>query len=100
MKQGTDSIDTYVNNFRDLQQRVDRGNVFPNDFIKQLFIQGLRPEFAINVQAREPATFNDAIAEAKRWETGHIMANNTNTETDQAIKQLTDQIAKLSINLA
>ena len=28
------------------------------------------------------------------------MASNTNTETDQAIKQLTDQIAKLSINLA
>ena len=28
------------------------------------------------------------------------MASNANTETDQAIKQLTDQIAKLSINLA
>jgi len=28
------------------------------------------------------------------------MANTTNTETDQAIKQLTDQIAQLSINLA
>ena len=28
------------------------------------------------------------------------MASNTNTKTDQAIKQLTYQIAKLSINLA
>ena len=28
------------------------------------------------------------------------MAASTTTETDQAIKQLTDQIAKLSINLA
>ena len=100
IKQGTDSVDTYVNKFRELKERVDRTNAFPADFIVQLFIQGLRPEYAINVQANEPADLATAITAAIRWETGHIMANKKNNETDQAIKQLTDQIAQLSINLA
>ena len=37
---------------------------------------------------------------AKQWEMGHIIANQSTSETDQAIRQLTDQIAKLSVNLA
>ena len=36
----------------------------------------------------------------KQWETEHIIVNQSTSETDQAIRQLTDQIAKLSINLA
>ena len=41
IKQGTDSVDTYVNRFRELKKRVDAGNVFPANFLIQLFIQGL-----------------------------------------------------------
>ena len=61
IKQGTDSVDTYVNKFRELKERVDRTNAFPADFIVQLFIQGLRPEYAINIQANEPADLAAAI---------------------------------------
>ena len=52
------------------------------------------------MQASKPADLNAAITTAKQWETEHVMASNANTGTDQAIKQLTDQIAKVSINLA
>jgi hypothetical protein len=100
IKQGTDTVDAYVNNFRSLRNKIDRGNVFPVNFIVQLFIQGLRPEYAINVQAEEPADLAAAITCAKRWETGHVMASQNNLGTDQAIKTLTEQIAQLSINLA
>ena len=61
IKQGTDSVDTYVNKFRELKERVDRTNAFPADFIVQLFIQGLQPEYAINVQANKPADLATAI---------------------------------------
>jgi hypothetical protein len=100
IKQGADSVDAYINRFKALLKRVDPGNAFPADFLKQLFIQGLKTEYSINVQAAEPATLNDAAMAARRWETGHVMANTSNNETDQAIRQLTDQIAQLSINLA
>src|SRR5260364_153490 len=36
---------------------------------------------------------------ARKWETGKLIAS-PNTDTDKAIKQLTDQIIQLSINLA
>jgi len=100
IKQGTDSVDAYVNRFRSLRGKVDPADVFPVAFVVQLFIQGLRPEYAINVQASEPDTLDAAITTARRWETGRLMATANSTETDQAIKQLTDQIAQLSINLA
>ena len=100
IKQGTDSVDAYINRFRSLWRKVDPAGIFPVAFVVQLFIQELRLEYAINVQASEPATLNDAITTACRWETERLMATANPTETDQAIKQLTDQIAQLSINLA
>jgi len=100
IKQGTDSVDAYVNRFRSLQRKVDPADVFPVAFVVQLFIQGLKPEYAVNVQASEPDTLDAAITTARRWETRRLMATANPTETDQAIKQLTDQIAQLSINLA
>ena len=100
IKQRTDSIDAYVNRFRSLRRKVDSADVFPVAFVVQLFIQGLKPEYAVNVQASEPDTLDAAITTARRWETGRLMATANPTETDQAIKQLTDQIAQLSINLA
>src|SRR6201988_3672435 len=100
IKQEPDTVDTYISCFRTLKKRVDPTNAFPVGFTKQLFIQGLCPELAINVQASEPADERTAMVTAKRWETGHIMANQSASETDQAIRQLIDQIAKLSINLA
>ena len=84
-----------------MKKRVNPANDFPAAFITQLFIQGLRPEYAINVQAAVLANLDAAILSAQQWETGHVMASpQTNNGTDQAIKQLTDQIAQLSINLA
>ena len=50
IKQGSDNVDTYVNKFKKLQARVDPASVFPPTFITQLFIQGLRPEYAVNVK--------------------------------------------------
>ena len=99
IKQGTDTVDAYVGKFKSLRKRVDPTNVFPATFITQLFIQGLRPEYGIAVQAAEPADLNAAITAAQRWETGHVMSKPP-SDTDQAIKQLTEQIAQLSINLA
>ena len=95
----TETVDGYVNRFRTLQRKVDPENVFPADFVKQLFMQGLRPEYSVNVQDAVPNTLDNAIEVALRWETGKLMTSPT-TNTDQAIQQLTDQIAKLSINLA
>ena len=54
IQQGTDTVDTYVNKFKQLKERVDPDNAFPANFLVQLFIQGLKPEYAINVQASEP----------------------------------------------
>ena len=82
-----------------MKRRVDSEDAFPDDFIIQLFIQGLRPEFAINVQASEPADLDTAIKIARKWETGKLMAS-PNTDTDQAINRLTEQIAQLNINFA
>jgi Retrotransposon gag protein/Zinc knuckle len=98
-KQGTDTVDAYVTCFKQLQIRVDPDGNFPPQFLLQLFIQGLRPEYSVNVQATEPADLNTAITSARRWETGRVMAN-PHGDTDNAIKKLTDQIAQLSINLA
>ena len=99
IKQGPDTIDTYVSRFKQLQNRVDPTNLFPATLIIQFFVQGLRPEYAVNVQASEPATLAAAITEARRWETGRLMASENKNDTHQAIERLTEQIAKLSINL-
>ena len=100
IKQGpTETVDGYVNRFRTLQRKVDPTNIFPADFVKQLFIQGLRPEYSVNVQAAVPADLAAAFEGALRWKTGKLITT-PSTNTDQAIQQLTDQIAKLSINLA
>ena len=66
IKQGTDSVDAYVNRFRELKKRVNPANDFPAAFITQLFIQGLRPEYAINVQAAVPADLDAAILSAQQ----------------------------------
>ena len=66
IKQGSDNVDTYVNKFKKLQARVDPTAVFSSTFITQLFIQGLRPEYAVNVQASEPANLATAITTARR----------------------------------
>src|SRR6185437_5322970 len=100
IKQGpTETVDGYVNRFHTLQRKVDPDNVFLADFVKQLFIQGLHHEYLVNVQAAVPNTLANAIEVALCWETGKLMTTSI-TNTDQAIQQLTDQIAKLSINLA
>src|SRR5260363_278912 len=101
IKQGTDTINTYISRFKRLRERVDPRKVFPVSVMIQFFIQGLRPEYAMNVQPTEPETLNDAIAEARKWETGRIMTSDHNANnTNKAIEHLTEQIAKLSINLA
>ena len=38
IQQGTDTVDTYVNRFKQLKERVDPNNNFPNTFLVQLFI--------------------------------------------------------------
>ena len=63
---------------------MDPDNVFPADFVKQLFIQGLRPEYSVNVQAAVSNTLDNAIEVALHWETGKLMTSPT-TNTDQAI---------------
>src|SRR5260364_154961 len=101
IKQGTDTVDTYISCFKRLRGRVDPNEVFPAPVMIQFFIQGLRPEYAMNVQAAEPETLDYAIAEARKWETGRIMISDHNAnDTNKAIERLTEQIAKLSINLA
>src|SRR6185437_191704 len=65
IKQGVNSVDDYINRFRKLKQRIDPDDVFPDDFVIQLFIQGLRPEFAINVQASELADLDTAMKTAR-----------------------------------
>ena len=80
---------------------MDPTGAFPEAVMIQFFIQGLRPEYAMNDQAAEPAELDNAITEARKWETGRIMASAHNAnDANQAIKCLTEQIAKLSINLA
>ena len=65
IKQGTDTVDTYVSRFKRLYHRIeDPDNPLPGALLVQFFIQGLRPEYAVNVQAAEPANLNAAITEA------------------------------------
>ncbi|RIB14214.1 hypothetical protein C2G38_2195754 [Gigaspora rosea] len=71
---------------RQLKLALDPTGAFPEAVIIQFFIQGLQPEYAMNVQAAKPAELDDTITEARKWET--------------AIEHLTEQIAKFSINLA
>ncbi|CAG8682134.1 12509_t:CDS:1, partial [Gigaspora rosea] len=52
--------------------------------------------FAMPVQASGPANLDTAITTAKQCETGKFVAS---SEPD-VMAQLTDQIAKLNINLA
>ena len=61
-----DTVDAYISHFRTLKKRVDPTNAFPVGFTKQLFIQGLYPELAINVQASKPADEDAAMVTAKR----------------------------------
>ena len=63
---------------------MDPEDRFLADFVKQLFIQGLRPEYAVNVQAAVPNTLDNAIEVALCWKTEKLMAIST-TNTDQAI---------------
>jgi hypothetical protein len=104
VKQGTDTVDTYVSRFKQLYHRVNNPTApLPAALVVQFFIQGLRPEYAINVQAAEPATLNAAITEARKWETGRVMATENNTNGDhnvQVMERLTEQLSKLNINLA
>src|SRR5260363_178565 len=69
IKQGSNTVDTYISRFKQLRGRVDPREVFPAPIMIQFFIQGLRPEYAMNVQAAEPETLYTAIAEARKWET-------------------------------
>ena len=50
IKQETDSVDVYVNRFRSLRRKVDPASAFPVAFVVQLFIQGLKSEYAVNVK--------------------------------------------------
>ncbi|CAG8771355.1 10177_t:CDS:2, partial [Racocetra persica] len=61
--------------------------------IVQFFIQGLRPEYAMNIQAAKPNDLNYSIEEAPSED------NTNSNKNDQAIAHFTEQIAKLNINL-
>ena len=50
IKQGPDTVDTYISCFKHLRGRVDPREVFPAPVMIQFFIQGLRPEYAMNVK--------------------------------------------------
>ncbi|CAG8677388.1 15911_t:CDS:1, partial [Racocetra persica] len=41
IKQGTDTVDTYISHFKQLQLRVDPNNSIPRAMLVQFFIQGL-----------------------------------------------------------
>jgi len=41
LKQGTNTVDTYIAQFKKLRRKVDPDEGFPNDFIVQLFIKEL-----------------------------------------------------------
>ena len=75
IKQDANSDDNYINQFRKLKQRIDPADVFPDDFVIQLFIQDLRPEFAVNIQVSEPADLDTAMKTARKWETEKLMAS-------------------------
>ena len=63
---------------------MDPENLFSANFVKQLFIQGLHPEYLVNVQAAVPNTLANAIEVALCWKTGKLMTTPI-TNTDQAI---------------
>jgi hypothetical protein len=95
LKQGSDTVDAYIAKFKRLNEKVPD---LPETFQIQHFIKGLRPEFAMPVQASAPENLAEAIDTSRLWETGKFITSDTDTK--DAIAQLTDQIAKLSINLA
>ena len=64
IQQDTDTVDTYVNRFKQLKKWVDPTNNFSATFLTQLFIQGLRLEYSVNVQASKPADLTAAITVA------------------------------------
>ena len=66
IQQGTDTVNTYVNKFKQLKEWVDLEDNFSATFLTQLFIQGLRLEYSINVQVSEPANLAAAITAAWR----------------------------------
>ena len=66
IKQDANFVDIYINRFRKLKRHVDPRAVFSADFVIQLFIQELYPEFAINVQASEPADLDTAMTTARK----------------------------------
>ena len=47
-------------------ERVDPEHNFPDNFLIQLFIQGLQPEYSVNIQATELATLAIAINTARK----------------------------------
>ena len=64
IQQDTNTVDIYINRFKQLKEQVDTTNNFSATFLTQLFIQGLRPEYSVNVQASEPADLTVAITVA------------------------------------
>ncbi|CAG8531624.1 230_t:CDS:2, partial [Cetraspora pellucida] len=70
LKQRTNTVDTYIAQFKKLQRKVDPNGNFSADFIVQLFIK------------------------AKHWKIGKAMAN---SEKDD-VNDITKQLAQLYIN--
>ncbi|CAG8672502.1 6324_t:CDS:1, partial [Cetraspora pellucida] len=94
LKQGTNTVDTYIAQFKKLQRKVDSDGHFPADFIVQLFIEGLRSEYAIPVQAATPEDLATAITQARHWEIEKAMA----TPEKDDVNDITKQLAQLYIN--
>ena len=94
LKQEANTVDTYIARFKKLQRKVDPDGNFPADFIVQLFIKGLRPEYAIPVQAAIPENLTAAITHARHWEIGKAMA----TPEKDDVNDITKQLAQLYIN--
>ena len=64
IQQDTDTVDTYVNRFKQLKEWVNPNNNFLATFLTQLFIQGLWPEYSVNIQVSELADLTAAITAA------------------------------------
>ena len=64
IQQDTDTVDTYVNRFKQLKEWVNLTNNFPATFLTQLFIQGLWSEYSVNIQVSKLADLTAAITAA------------------------------------
>ncbi|CAG8737509.1 2809_t:CDS:1, partial [Cetraspora pellucida] len=95
LKQRTNTVDTYIAQFKKLQRKVDPDGNFLADFIVQLFIKGLQPEYAISVQAAILEDLATAITQARHWKIEKAMA----TSEKDDVNDITKQLAQLYINL-